>query len=62
MFFKVVKTGFSSKRKKLKSNLSKGLDIKKEKIQEIFDKLELKENTRAQELLVEEWVKLVNLL
>ncbi|MBT4277476.1 ribosomal RNA small subunit methyltransferase A [Candidatus Falkowbacteria bacterium] len=62
LFFKVVKTGFSSKRKKLKSNLSKGLDIKKEKIQEIFDKLELKENTRAQELLVEEWVKLVNLL
>lgn len=57
-FFQIVKAGFSSRRKKLKSNLSKGLDIKKEDIDKIFIKLKFKENIRAQELSVNDWIKL----
>ncbi|MCK4745024.1 ribosomal RNA small subunit methyltransferase A [Candidatus Parcubacteria bacterium] len=57
-FFQIVKAGFSSRRKKLKSNLAKGLDIKKEDIDKIFIKLKLGENIRAQELSVEDWIGL----
>ncbi len=56
-FFQIVKAGFFSRRKKLKSNLAKGLDIKKEDINKIFIKLKLGENIRAQELGVEDWIK-----
>ncbi|MCK5459661.1 ribosomal RNA small subunit methyltransferase A [Candidatus Parcubacteria bacterium] len=57
-FFQIVKAGFSSRRKKLKSNLAKGLDIKKEDIDKIFIKLKFGENIRAQELSVEYWIGL----
>jgi 16S rRNA (adenine1518-N6/adenine1519-N6)-dimethyltransferase len=53
--FAVVKAGFSAKRKKLKSNLVK---FGAEKVAEAFNVLGLKEMVRAQELSVEEWVKI----
>lgn len=56
-FFQIVKAGFSSRRKKLKNNLAKSLDIKKEEINKIFIKLKFKENIRAQELNVDDWIK-----
>ena len=60
LFFQLVKLGFSSKRKKLISNLGKGFD--KKKLREIFVELSLDENVRAQELSLEVWVDMVGLL
>lgn len=55
-FFKLVKAGFKSKRKKLSSNLSEVVD--KAKIKETFAKLGLDDNTRAEDISVEMWHKL----
>jgi len=57
-FFRCVKHGFSSKRKTLVNNLSSGYQIPKEKISEILEKCNFSQNTRAQELSVEDWIKL----
>lgn len=57
-FFKIVKAGFSSKRKKLKSNLLKTLKIDKTKIDNAFEKMDLNENVRAQELSIQDWKSL----
>ncbi len=59
-FFKLVKTGFKSKRKKLISNLS-GL-YEKEKLKKAFKKLSLDENVRAEDLRLEKWLELLELL
>ena len=56
--FRIIKIGFSSKRKKLVNNLSVGLDLEKEKVLKIFEKLGINKNVRAQELSLEEWTKL----
>ena len=58
-FFTLLKAGFSSKRKKLSSNLS---NYGKEEVGEAFQKLNLDENTRAEELNVENWQKLAEIL
>ena len=59
--FKIIKIGFSSKRKKLINNLSAGLQISKEESANILQKAGINLNARAQELSLEEWNKLVNL-
>ena len=57
-FLAFVKQGFLHPRKKLLGNLSKELRIKKMAIKELFEKIGLSDNTRAQELGVEEWKKI----
>jgi 16S rRNA (adenine1518-N6/adenine1519-N6)-dimethyltransferase len=59
-FFEIVKLGFSSKRKKLISNLGKKFD--KEVLKRVFGELGLGENVRAQEVGLEIWVELVKFL
>lgn len=54
----LAKIGFSSKRKKLISNLSTGLKIDKKIIGGIFNKLGFSENARAEELNKDSWLKL----
>lgn len=54
----LAKIGFSSRRKKLVSNLSTGLKISKEKILNIFDAIGLDGNIRAEELAKDDWLKL----
>jgi len=54
-FFKVVKAGFSHPRKLLISNLSQTFKIPKNKLQNIFQKLNLPFNIRAQNLSLENW-------
>ena len=49
-FFRLVKMGFSAKRKQLQGNLTKGLKIKREDINKILADCGLKETARAQEL------------
>jgi len=59
LFFKLIKTGFSSKRKKLIGNLGKSFD--KKLLHSFFEELGLDENVRAQELELDDWKKLVKL-
>ena len=55
-FFSVVKAGFASKRKLLISNLKK---VSKNDLKPIFEKLNFDLNIRAEELSIDDWVKLV---
>lgn len=57
-FWRVIKIGFSAKRKKLQKNLAGGLKIKNEQINEVFKELGLANTVRAQELSIEDWYKL----
>ncbi len=53
---KVVKAGFSSKRKKLSSNLS-GI-FGKDRVQKVFQKINIDENARAEDVPIEIWQKI----
>jgi len=55
-FFKVLRAGFQSKRKKLSSNLANIFD--KSAVEKTFLELNLDENVRAEDVGVETWKKL----
>lgn len=57
-FFRVVKIGFSAKRKTLCNNLANGFHKDKKKIGDILNKIGLEKNVRAQELSIDNWKKL----
>ncbi len=57
-FFRIVKIGFSAKRKKLSNNLAGGLHIDKEEAKKILLASKINPNCRAQELDLESWKKL----
>lgn len=52
----VVKAGFSQPRKQLIGNLAKKLGVPRETILDIYEKLNMKEKIRAQNLSVEDWL------
>lgn len=54
-FFKLVRAGFSEKRKKLRSSLSGGLQISKLEADEFLKKANISPDARAQELSLEQW-------
>lgn len=54
-FFKLVKAGFSERRKKLRSSLSGGLNISKEEADKLLQKAGISSSSRAQELSLEQW-------
>jgi 16S rRNA (adenine1518-N6/adenine1519-N6)-dimethyltransferase len=54
-FFRIVRAGFSAKRKTLANNLSNGLQIDKKEIEDKLISLGFSKNTRAQELKVDDW-------
>jgi len=56
--FQIVKIGFSAKRKQLHNNLAAGLHLKNEEIKKIFLDLGWREDIRAQDLGVGEWITL----
>lgn len=60
IFFKVVKTGFAHKRKKLTNNLAELAP--KEKILRIFKTTMLSENTRAEDVPLKKWKQIAKLL
>jgi 16S rRNA (adenine1518-N6/adenine1519-N6)-dimethyltransferase len=60
-FFKIVKTGFSQKRKTLINNLQ-NLGLDKSLLVDSFKKLNLSENIRAEKLSIDNWFNLLNLL
>ncbi|MGB4758516.1 MAG: 16S rRNA (adenine(1518)-N(6)/adenine(1519)-N(6))-dimethyltransferase RsmA [Candidatus Saccharimonadales bacterium] len=54
-FFRLVKAGFSQRRKKLRSSLSAGLAISKPDTEALLAKAGLDPNLRAQNLSLEDW-------
>jgi 16S rRNA (adenine1518-N6/adenine1519-N6)-dimethyltransferase len=60
--FHFAKIGFSSRRKKLISNLSTGLKKDKKYLKDAFDRLGLNHNVRAEELSKTDWLKLAESL
>lgn len=56
--FRLIKIGFASKRKKLANNLSAGLKMEKKEVENILAGLDIDKNARAQDLGVEDWVKI----
>jgi 16S rRNA (adenine1518-N6/adenine1519-N6)-dimethyltransferase len=57
-YMRVVKAGFSSPRKKLRSSLSAGLAIDKAEADELLKKAKINGNLRAQNLSLYDWHKL----
>lgn len=57
-FFRIVKAGFAAKRKKITKSLSANLAISKERTAEILEKCEISPDLRAQDLNIEEWLKI----
>lgn len=58
-FFRIVKIGFSARRKMLYANLRSGLQLSKEIIIKAMNQAKINENVRAQELSLENWLKLI---
>ena len=61
-FIRLVKFGFAARRKMLKNNLSGGLQKPMAEIVEAMKATGLNEKVRAQELSVEEWIKIYSAL
>jgi len=57
-FFNLVKIGFSAKRKQLHNNLAAGLDMNNIKVQEILKKIGINPRSRAQDLAIDDWIKI----
>ena len=57
-FFRLVKAGFSERRKKLRSSLSGGLGIDKDVADQLLLRSGLPAEARAQELSIDDWKKL----
>ncbi|HUT22702.1 MAG TPA: 16S rRNA (adenine(1518)-N(6)/adenine(1519)-N(6))-dimethyltransferase RsmA [Candidatus Bipolaricaulota bacterium] len=58
MFFRMVRVGFSSKRKQLRNNFVSGFQAEKTLIAQIIEKVGQKPEARAQELEMGDWVAL----
>ena len=58
-FFRVVKAGFSSKRKKLRSSISSGLHISKPEAEELLRRAGINPDDRAEALSIDDWTRLV---
>lgn len=61
-FFRIVKAGFSERRKKLRGSLSGGLQISKDQADELLEKAGIDGNLRAQNLSLDDWYKLYKTL
>ncbi|HTJ73571.1 MAG TPA: 16S rRNA (adenine(1518)-N(6)/adenine(1519)-N(6))-dimethyltransferase RsmA [Verrucomicrobiae bacterium] len=58
-FFRLVKAGFSAKRKKLRSSLSGGLGITKDQAGDYLNKASISPDIRAEDLSIPQWIALV---
>jgi 16S rRNA (adenine1518-N6/adenine1519-N6)-dimethyltransferase len=59
-FFRLLKAGFSERRKKLRSSLSGGLGIDKKQVDVMLDATGIDGESRAQELTIDQWKLLLN--
>lgn len=58
-FFRVVKAGFSAKRKKLRSSLSGGLGVSKDTAEQLLKKANISPDVRAEDLAIDDWQRLL---
>lgn len=58
-FFKVLKAGFSEKRKKLRSSLSGGLGIEKAHAETLLHAAGISPDVRAEDLSIKQWIALM---
>lgn len=58
IFFRVVKAGFSMKRKQLKNSISGGLQIKSKVARDLLQAAEIDPQRRAETLTIQEWGRL----
>lgn len=61
-FFKVVKAGYAARRKTLLNSLAGGLRISKPQVEQILAETQLKPTVRPQELSLEQWYALSQVL
>ena len=62
VFFKLVKAGFSQKRKTLRNSLSAGLHISPTQASELLTRKEIDPQRRAETLSIDEWERLAEIL
>ncbi len=58
-FFRVVKAGFSAKRKKLRSSLSGGLNVSKQEAEALLIKAGISPDARAEDLSIKDWLSIL---
>lgn len=59
LFYQLVKSGFSSKRKKLRSSLSGGLRLSKADTEQLLEKAAISPDNRAEDLSIDDWKRLM---
>jgi len=57
-FFKIIRAGFSGRRKQLTNSLSGSLNLPKREIMGLLEKNKIKMNARAEELSIDDWLKI----
>ena len=60
--FRVVKAGFSAKRKKLRSSLSAGLGMTKEDTETMLRSIHINPDVRAEALSIEQWIAVMKIV
>ena len=58
-FFRLVKAGFSAKRKKLRSSLAGGLNIEKKDVEQLLTEANISSDSRAEDLSIDQWLTLL---
>lgn len=58
-FFRIVKAGFSAKRKKLRSSLSGGLGVSKSEVESMLNQAGISPDARAEDLSISDWLRLL---
>lgn len=58
-FWRVVKAGFSAKRKKLRSSLAGGLQLSKPELEQLLGRVGISPDDRAESLSIADWKRLV---
>lgn len=61
-FYRVVKAGFSAKRKKLRSSLSGGLQLSKIDIEQLLERAGIRQDVRAEDLSIQDWKRLMEVV
>ena len=62
LFFRVVKAGFSAKRKKLRSSISSGLHISKPEGEALLIEAGINPDDRAEQLSIDDWLRLTAII
>lgn len=58
-FFRVVKAGFSAKRKKLRSSLAGGLAVSKQEVEALLTTASISSDARAEDISIDDWLSLM---